>query len=285
MCAMMTWQELLKEGTKQLSAAQVEDAAVDARALLFYVAGFDLHHYALSMNERVDEDAVKRYRSVILRRERHEPLQYITGEAYFYGRSFFVQSGVLIPRFDTEVLIEAVLPYLRKGQRILDVCTGSGCILLTLLLEAGNDMEAVGVDISDQALFVARENAKRLLGADRKISFLKSDLFCEVEGNFDVIVSNPPYIQTAVIPTLSSEVRDFEPHLALDGEADGLAFYRRITSQAMPHLKASGVLAFEIGFDQGEAVSDLMKEGGFAEVRCIQDLSGLDRVVIGVKPC
>ena len=198
------------------------------------------------------------------------------------GLTFKVNEHVLIPRQDTEVLVEEALNYVRSGMDILDVCTGSGCILLSVLKlgekKCRGILHGTGVDLSREALQVAEENAGRL---HVEATFLHSDLFAEVQGQYDMILSNPPYIEKAVVETLEEEVRIHEPRMALDGGEDGLDFYRKITAESVQYLRKGGRLLFEIGYDQGEAVSALMKEH-FAEVRVIQDLAGLDRVVSGV---
>ena len=214
------------------------------------------------------------------------------------GLTFSVNQNVLIPRMDTEILVEEVLKNLDDGSRILDMCTGSGCILLSLL-RYSNDCEGVGVDISEEALEVARDNAGRLAldetfdllftsgGVGRKhidtdkIEFIESNLFNDVKGKFDVIVSNPPYIRSDVIPTLMEEVRDYEPVLALDGKEDGLYFYREIIKKSPSFLNGGGRLFFEIGYDQAADVVKLMEEAGFKDVVVIQDYAHLDRVVWG----
>ena len=208
-----------------------------------------------------------------------EPLQYIMGTAPFYGRDFLVQRGVLIPRFDTETLIEAVLPYLKPMMRILDLCTGSGCILLTLLLEGPEGLEGTGSDISEEALYCARKNAEQL---HEEAAFVKSDLFESIEGSFDLITANPPYIRSSVIGSLEAEVKEFEPLTALDGSEDGLEFYRRILREAGSHLRDGGRIALEIGFDQGSDVKSIMESEGFRDAAVLKDLAGLDRAVIGV---
>lgn len=198
------------------------------------------------------------------------------------GLTFAVNEHVLIPRQDTEILVEEVLKELHDGMRVLDMCTGSGCILLSLL-HYSNACEGLGVDLSADALEVAEQNAETLLdavNADR-VHFLQSDLFDKVEGKFEIIVSNPPYIASAEVEKLMPEVRDHEPRMALDGTEDGLYFYRRIIEEAGKHLVSSGMLFFEIGYDQGQAVSELMRTEGYREVQVVQDYAGLDRVVFG----
>lgn len=205
------------------------------------------------------------------------------------GLTFIVNEHVLIPRQDTEVLVEEVMRYLHDGMRILDMCTGSGCILLSLL-RYSNDCTGVGIDISGDALRVARENAERILGVQAveqsRITLLQGDLFEALEksdaGNkFDIIVSNPPYIKTDVIDSLMPEVREHEPRLALDGREDGLFFYREIITRAGSFLAGGGMLFLEIGYDQGEEVRLLMEKAGYTDIEVIKDYAGLDRVVCG----
>lgn len=273
----MTYRELYEYGKGQLAAAGIEEAALDARLLLEYICHTD-RNTLLAHGDSARSDLEEQfYRMVIARRAQRIPLQHITGQQEFMGLVFKVNEHVLIPRQDTELLVEEAMRYLGDGMRILDVCTGSGCILLSLL-KYSNECMGMGVDISEEALAVAGENA-RLLGL--RADFRRSDLFDAVEGRFDMIVSNPPYIETAVIPTLMPEVREHEPVLALDGREDGLYFYRRITEQCGAYLARGGRLFFEIGYNQGEAVSGLMKAAGFSEVEVVKDYAGLDRVVTG----
>ena len=190
---------------------------------------------------------------------------------------------MLIPRQDTEILVEEVLKNLHDGMEILDMCTGSGCILISLL-RYSNDCAGLGVDISGGALRVAEKNAQNILsGFSGKVRFLESDLFENVEEMFDVIVSNPPYIPAGDMEGLMPEVRDYEPRIALDGGEDGLVFYRKILEGSRSHLKKGGMLFFEIGYDQGRAVSKMMRETGFLDVQVRKDYAGLDRVVFGTR--
>ena len=200
---------------------------------------------------------------------------------YFYGLRFYVDENVLAPRPDTEILVEQVLENLPEDQEmeILDLCTGSGCILLSILANRQN-ARGTGADLSEKALAVAERNGRDL---GIKARWLHGDLFEKIQGQYDVIVSNPPYIRTDVIQGLMEEVRLHEPYMALDGHEDGLYFYRKIIVQAGGYLKPGGLLAFEIGYDQGEAVSSLMKEQGYRQVQVVKDLAGLDRVVTGRK--
>ncbi|MDO4620839.1 MAG: peptide chain release factor N(5)-glutamine methyltransferase [Lachnospiraceae bacterium] len=275
----MTWRELAAEGSTLLQEAGIDSPAFDAKELLLFVSGMEKRDYLLRSGEEADAGKEEDYRCLIRRRVLREPLQYIIGEAPFYGRSFIVRPGVLIPRFDTETLVEAVLPYTAPGKRILDLCTGSGCILLTLLLEGAEGMQGTGTDLSSDALGTARLNAAKF---SLNPELYQGDLFAAADGKYDIITSNPPYIPTDVIQTLDPEVRDFEPHTALDGDADGLLFYRRIVDAAPKHLTEHGLLAMEIGYDQGESVPALMEES-FTDVRVIRDLSGLPRAVLGLK--
>ena len=222
------------------------------------------------------------YEKYIEKRAERIPLQQLLHEQEFMGLSFYVDEPVLIPRQDTEILVEEVLKELHDGMRVLDMCTGSGCILLSLL-HYSNDCEGLGVDLSAEALEVAGRNVLKVLTPEKAehAHFLQSDLFEKVEGKFEIIVSNPPYIASAEVEKLMPEVRDHEPRMALDGTEDGLYFYRRIIEEAGKHLVSSGMLFFEIGYDQGQAVSELMRTEGYCEVQVVQDYAGLDRVVLG----
>lgn len=287
----MTYRELYEQGKDTLVKAGIEEAALDARLLLEFICHTDRNDLLVHGDREMDEDTVISYAEAVSERKCRIPLQHITGEQEFMGLTFMVNEHVLIPRQDTEILVEEVLRQLHDGMRILDMCTGSGCILLSLL-HYSNHCIGVGVDISEEALGVARENAARLgipenaentEGAAASVRWICSDLFEKVQGTFEVIVSNPPYIASNVIPTLMPEVRDYEPMLALDGKSDGLFFYREIIAHSMEHLAGGGMLYFEIGYDQGEAVKKLMEQDGFHQVTVIQDYAGLDRVVYGYK--
>lgn len=205
-------------------------------------------------------------------------MQHILGYQEFMGLRFQVTGDVLIPRQDTETLVEEVMRYLHDDMCILDLCTGSGCILLSLL-KYSNHCKGVGSDLSEAALKVAEGNA-RALGLEAE--FIRSDLFERITGKFEIIVSNPPYIPSGEIPELMEEVREHDPLMALDGGKDGLFFYKKIIAHAGDYLYPGGMLFFEIGCSQGDAVSRLMRQAGYQEVSVCQDLSGLDRVVSGV---
>lgn len=273
----MNYRKLYETGKDRLEKAGIQEAALDARLLLEEVCRTDRNTLLVHGDRAVTEEEETQFRIFIERRSTHEPLQQITGWQEFMGLRFSVTEDVLVPRQDTETLVEEVMRYLRDGMEILDVCTGSGCILLSLL-QYSNGCRGVGCDISEKALAVAGQNAKEL---GISAQFIQSDLFESIEGRFEYIVSNPPYIRKDMIPTLMEEVRDHEPLIALDGGEDGLDFYRKITREATEHLYSGGMLFFEIGYDQGETVKLLMEEEGYEEVTVSQDLAGLDRVVYG----
>ena len=275
----MTLEEALNHGKQMLAEAGVAEAALNAWYLLEYVGKFDKGYYYLHYQEEMEGEKLQEYEAFLRKRAERIPLQYITGGQEFMGLEFKVNSNVLIPRQDTELLVETALGLMRPGMRVLDLCTGSGCVLISLMHFA-KEISGVGSDVSKQALITARENAKI---NQVEAEWVRSDLFLNITGTYDMIVSNPPYIPTAVIDTLMPEVRDFEPVAALDGKEDGLYYYHKIVSESGAYLKSGGYLVFEIGYDQGEAVSALMKQEGYEQVRVIRDLSGLNRVGCGRK--
>ena len=275
----MTLREAYEYGHEQLKKVDIEDAALDAWYLLEHVTGITRASYFMDMNRVLGEEEEVKYCEYVTTRAKHIPLQHITGVQEFMGLEFCVNEHVLVPRQDTEVLVESVLEVLEPGMRVLDMCTGSGCILISLLkLSDLVDVGGVGADISKEALRIAYRNAEKL-GVDA--TFLHSDLFAKVDGQYDIIVSNPPYIRTTVIEELKEEVKFHDPFIALDGKEDGLYFYRKIIGEASDYLKPKGRLYFEIGHDQGDDVSKLLREAGFADVTVKKDLAGLDRVVFG----
>lgn len=275
----MQYQEIYRQGVSVLQRAGIEEAALDARLLLEEVCATDRTALYVHGERELTQDEEAQYLEKIDHRAKRIPLQHILGRTEFMGLTFVVNESVLCPRPDTEILVEEVLKHLHDGMRILDIGTGSGCILLSLL-HYSNDCQGVGADISGDALRVARANAKRL--EEERAAFVKSNLFENVEGKFEIIVSNPPYIRSDGIAGLMPEVRDHEPHTALDGGADGLLFYREITGKAKDHLPGGGMLFYEIGYDQGEAVKQIMEDAGYREIEVIKDFSGLDRVVCGI---
>ena len=273
----MTYREAVEFGTKCLTDAGVPDAALDAWYLLQMVCRIERSYYYVHGEEDITQDAQKEYEIAVQKRAEHIPLQYIIGEQEFMGLRFKVNSNVLIPRQDTETLVEQVLKIVKPGMKVLDLCTGSGCVLLSVLKNAP-ELTGMGSDISKTALLVAKENAK-LHEVDAE--WVRSDLFDNITETFDVIMANPPYIPTGEILSLMPEVRDFEPENALDGGVDGLDFYRKIAGQVKDYLNPGGYVYMEIGYDQGEAVSELMRNAGFTEVEVIKDLARNDRVVKG----
>lgn len=329
---------LLKKGQNILAQAGIGEAGLDAWLLLEYTTGKSRAYYFAHGEECVTEESAERYLELIGRRAEHIPLQHLTHQAFFMGYEFYVNENVLVPRQDTETLVETALECIKtteseNKQHILDMCTGSGCILISLLKERPKAF-GTGVDLSEKALEVAVRNAQTLKVADRA-EFVQSNLFsadffrkawenrridscadiaetadhgqqsvtCEAgdltedivkyieyknsNGNhsiaYDMIISNPPYIPTAEIEELMEEVRFHDPRMALDGMEDGLYFYRIITKQAKNYLAPGGWLLYEIGCSQGEDVADLLRKEGYEDIEIRQDLSGLDRVVLGRK--
>lgn len=287
---MKTMKQLLEEGKSVLEQAGVPDALLDARYLLLetfqmpFSTFLAKQSFPLPETEETAEQCAC-YEERIAKRASRIPLQYLIGNQEFMGLTFAVSEAVLIPRQDTETLVEEVLKdWKSKDISLLDVCTGSGCIAISLAC-LGGYRKVTALDISKDALAVARENASLLLdGYDGAFTLLESDMFSEIgeEERFDVIVSNPPYIPSAEIETLEPEVRTFEPRQALDGEADGLTFYRILAKECGKHLNVGGMVYFEIGWDQAKAVTALLKENGFEKIAVIQDMAGHDRVVRAV---
>lgn len=281
---MMTLEEAYRLGNDVLNEAGVPDAGTDAWILLEHVTGVSRTRYYVNPRQVLSKEEEECYLSYIEKRKKRIPVQHLTGVQEFMGLEFIVNEHVLIPRQDTEVLVETVWEDLEPGMRVLDMCTGSGCILISLMkrmqtVSREDGIAGVGADLSREALQVAEENAsKQKVGA----VFVESDLFDKVEGTYDIIVSNPPYIRTSVIKELQEEVKLHDPYAALDGKEDGLFFYREIIKKSKEYLKKGGRLYFEIGHDQGEDVKKLMEEAGFSEVTVKKDLAGLDRVVFGV---
>ena len=283
--AAAVYKELYREGVQILTPVLNEEreAQLDTRLLLEYVCGTNLQTLILDGERPVSAQEAALFREYVARRKNREPLAYILGEWDFMGLSFEVSPDVLIPEQDTENLIEEIMKDLHDLDRILDLCTGSGCILLSLL-KYSNGTTGVGTDLSERALAMAKKNAERL-GLTDRVDLRCGDLFAPIGENerFDIIVSNPPYIKTETIEHLAPEVRDHEPMMALDGGEDGLSFYRRIIPEAVRHLVTGGYLFLEIGYDQAEAVAALMRDAGYYAVRTIKDYGGNDRIVCGIK--
>lgn len=273
----MTYREAFALGEKVLGMANIIDVKNDAWLLLAMACKIDRTYYYMHMDEEISTDELKEYESVLKKRAERIPLQYITGEQEFMGLNFHVNSNVLIPRQDTETLVEEALKVVKPGMKVLDMCTGSGCIIISIAKKIEH-IDATACDISKQALIVAKENAKL---NHVIVDFERSDLYESINEKFDVIVSNPPYIRSEEIPKLMPEVSKFEPIEALDGTEDGLEFYRRIIKESKNYLNENGHILFEIGNDQGEDVSNMLVYAGYKNVRVIKDLARNDRVVVG----
>jgi release factor glutamine methyltransferase len=275
---MSTYKELLQAAREFLEEKGIADANVDAWYLLAHVFGINRADFFMHENEEGVEEKALDYKELVKRRASHTPLQYLTGIQEFMGLEFEVDENVLIPRQDTEILVEEVLK-VSNGKSVLDLCTGSGCIILSLAKLVNLKM-AVGADISIKALQVARRNAKNL---NVDVNFIKSDLFEEIVGNYDIIVSNPPYIKAEELLSLMPEVRCHEPILALEAGTDGLVFYKRIINDLVRFLNPGGYVFFEIGYDQGKAVASMLREAGFIDICIKKDFSDLDRIVCGKR--
>ncbi|OUD10772.1 protein-(glutamine-N5) methyltransferase, release factor-specific [Marivivens niveibacter] len=277
---MTTGSVLLAKGVRQLTDAGVPNAPRDARRLLAHATGVDAGRLTLILPEEVTEAAEARFAAVLQRRAAREPVSHILGYREFYGRKFKVNRHVLDPRPETEILIEVALQQPYGG--VIDLGTGSGCILLTLLAET-EGAQGIGIDLSEDACLIAEQNAIAL-GLEHRAAVLRSSWFDGLQGQVDLIVSNPPYIAPVEMSDLSPEVHDFEPHMALTDGVDGLSAYREIVARAPDYLVAEGRIIFEIGPTQGAPVSQLLTAAGFGQVQVIQDLDGRDRVVCAVKP-
>ena len=279
------WKEILDRGAEKLKEAGIEEAGLDAWYLFERAFHMDRVHFLMEqMREAGGEDFAARRRyfeELLAQRGRRLPLQHLLESQEFMGLTGYVNEDVLIPRQDTETLVEQVLAHHRdKKIKILDMCTGSGCIAVSLE-KLGGYADVTGADLSPEALAVARRNGEAICGADGPV-FVQSDLFAAVDGVYDVIASNPPYIPSQVIEGLEPEVRDYEPRGALDGGADGLTFYRRLAAECREHLTDGGSVYFEIGCEQAADVTGLLADAGYSEIEVIKDEPGLDRVVRAV---
>lgn len=277
----MDYRTVYQTGIEQLERAGIAEAKLDARLLLEYACGTDHSTLFAHPDREVTDKEQETYKELLGRREKREPVAYILGTWDFMGLSFKVTGDVLIPEQDSELLVEEAMRFCEDGMRVLDLCTGSGCIGLSVL-KYTNYTSLVATDISAAALNIARQNAETLGLAERS-TFIETDLFPEVpekDKRYDIIVSNPPYIASSVIEELAPEVKDYEPRLALDGDEDGLTFYRRIIDNAGDYLYSSGYLIMEIGYDQARAVTELMEANGkYHEIEVIKDYGGNDRVI------
>lgn len=275
---MKTRIEAYKDAVRVLQQAGIQDAATDALRLMEKFCHCGRNDLYVHEKVALSPEEERMLEQALAKREQHIPVQYITEEQEFMGLPFYVNESVLIPRQDTEILVEEVLKYLSDGMEILDLCTGSGCILLSLLA-SNQKCHGIGGDISGAALQVAKRNMEqqKVLNA----VWIESNLFEKVNSQFNIIVSNPPYIKSSVIETLMPEVKDYEPVLALDGKEDGCYFYEKICRDAPRFLKPGGMLFFEIGYDEADTVRVMMQESGLKEITVKKDYSGLDRVIYG----
>jgi protein-(glutamine-N5) methyltransferase, release factor-specific len=267
---------LLADGAKMLAQAGIDEAELDARYILEYITGLNSAQYFIHSEDVIEKDKAEEFFRLIERRSKRIPLSYVIGTRDFFGLTFKVDENVLIPEQETELLVEEVIKH-SEGKSVLDMCTGSGCIAISIAL-FGKPSKVAASDISEKALEVARENAKSLKAGE--ISFIQADMFENVTDKFDIIVSNPPYIETGEIDELMPEVRDYIPRLALDGDIDGLKFYRIISKEAVKKLNKNGRIFYEIGYNQSRAVASILLENGFTDVKIMKDYSGLDRIVM-----
>lgn len=293
--------ELINKGVEILGEGEYNNPLLESRLLLCHVINVDKLYTYTHKNQVVDNCFVDKFLKLIYKRKSGYPIQYILGKQEFMGIDFYVKEGVLIPRPDTEILVEYIIDLVKSKYfgdkdiiKIADLGTGSGAITLSLAYYL-KDVHVYSVDVSDTALEVAAENAKRL-GLESKVTLLKGDLFEPLDdlglhNSIDIIVSNPPYIPTKDISELQKEVAEYEPRLALDGGEDGLDFYRRIVNECGKYLSSDGILAVEIGYDQGQAVKELLENAQNQaayfnrsdrnSIICLKDLAGHDRVVVG----
>jgi release factor glutamine methyltransferase len=273
--------DALRRAVDRLNAAGVPDVWREAHALLSHVTGRDRTFLISNAKDPLSEQDVVYFAEAIERRATGEPAQYITGSQDFYGRTFRVTPDVLIPRPETELLVEAALQVVDAQSSICDVGTGSGCIAITLLCER-REARAMASDVSAAALEIARQNAREL-GVEDRIEFLLSDRFSEMDPalhQFDLIVSNPPYVSAGMLPGLQREVRDHEPRVALSPGTDGLSVIRRLINEAPPFIRGDGHLMMEIGFDQGEAVQHLIDGRVWRLREILPDLQSIPRIVV-----
>lgn len=285
---MMTVKDMLKYGEDSLKEVGVSEYAYDSRALLQFVLKCDMTYLIININEAIEDKVVDIYKGLLKKRCERYPLQYIIGETGFMSYTFKVNENVLIPRQDTECLVEEVVKLINIEDNVLDLCTGSGCIGISLFnifrdgllnCHKGN-IDVTLSDISAKAIDLAKYNANL---NNAKVSFVVGDLFEKLDSRkkYNVIISNPPYIPTKVIEGLENEVKTYEPYNALWGHDDGLYFYKRIINEARDYLHDCGYIAFEIGYDQALEIAALLKQANYDSISVKKDLAGLDRVIIG----
>lgn len=276
----MNVKEAVQEVRKKLAESTTDTPLLDAQLIVGKAAGMTRVQILTYPDKELNENEICKINEMCSERIKHRPMQYILGVCEFMGLDFKVNSHTLIPRGDTEILVERAIEIVKKNtyNSVLDIGTGSGAIAVSIAKYTNTHVDAV--DISEGALKTAIENGSN---NGVNVNFFKSDLFSEVNEKYDIILSNPPYIEKDVIETLEPDVKDYEPLSALDGGNDGLDFYRRIINDIDSYINKNGCVIFEIGYNQGDKVSKLLSEKGFENISVEKDLSGLDRVVIGYK--
>ena len=299
----MNFRKILENGKNTLAKNKIENAEFDATEILLNLLNMDMARFLAEEENELEDlydknsisNLIENYDELIKARSGHYPLQYILGETYFCGLKFEIDRSVLIPRQDTETLVEKVIAdNPDKNKFILDLCTGSGCIAISLA-NLGNYKLVVGTDISREALDVAARNAEELINSEnlfdemkQQVYFLQSDLFNSFDkleeqigiSTFDIITANPPYIRSNDINHLQDEIKRYEPLLALDGDKDGLKFYKKIAKEAKKYLNEDGKIYLEIGYDQAADVKDIFLKNGYTHIETVKDMGGNDRVII-----
>lgn len=275
-------QNALAQAKNILNQKNIADFEKDSELLLEYCLKTDRAGILLNRNNNLSNEKLNKYMELINYRAEGKPLQYITGEQEFMGLSFIVNENTLIPRRETEELVEIALDIIKEPMLIMDIGTGSGCIPISIA-SLNENVECIGVDYSKKALEVAKKNGIKN-NVSKRIKWIYSDLFNNISMEYynaiDVIISNPPYIKSDIVDSLMKEVKDYEPRIALDGGKDGLDFYRKIIIQAKKFLKQGGYICFEIGHDQKKEVEELLVENQYYNIRCKKDLSGFDRMIV-----
>lgn len=278
----MKIKELIIYGKNLLEKNNVEDCSIISKVLAEFILGMDKTRLTVNGEQEITEDEKTRYYLALIEIIQGMPVQYITNKQEFMKLDFYVDENVLIPQPDTEILVEEVLEIAKKFEEkidVLDMCTGSGCIGVSIAKNLEN-ANVVMTDISNKALEIAKKNYEKNIDNGKVVKFIESNMFEKIEEKFDIIVSNPPYIETKVIEELSKEVKR-EPYIALDGGEDGLDFYRILASESYKYLNENGYLCMEIGYDQKDSVINLLEENGnYKEIYSKKDLAGNDRIII-----